>query len=133
MSKELCQGMGENVTCSADISCYANWSYTYLSPERLPAGAVGDKPPKVDATETDMVEFALALHAARVFPDWTQETIIDRMRSFSGLPLKNWVQLGANIRQRNSLTFLDRLKNSLKAHNEEIDDDRRARRRPNIR
>jgi hypothetical protein len=109
---------------TGEVDEYKKWrdSCPLLAP-------IPEEKPDIDATETDMVEFALGLHAARVFPG-TQEDIIEKVRRFSGLPLENWVQLGQNIRQRGYLKFLDRIKNSLMERNEEIQENGRANRRP---
>lgn len=89
-----------------------------------------ETPAAIDATETDIVELGLGIHAARLFPGDTQEDIMERMRKFSGLSLENWEQLGANIRRRGSLKLLPRLQNSLSERNEEIKENGRANRRP---
>jgi hypothetical protein len=94
----------------------------------LPAPA--ETPLTVRATETDFVEFGLALHAKGVFPDLTQEDIICKMRQLCGFPLQNWQQLAANIRRRGSLTFIELLLNSLEERNEEIKENGCANRRP---
>ena len=96
----------------------------------LASPAPAQMPTAVHATETDMVELGLAIHAAGVFPGLTQEAIINNMPQLSGLPLENWQQLGANIRRRESLTFLDRLRDSLEERNEEIKENGRANRQP---
>ena len=116
-----------NVTLTLDVTLIVSWWGNYPlalpEPEETPAD-------DIDATETDVVELGLAIHAARVFPGDTQEDVMDRMRKFSGLPLENWEQLGANIRRRGSLKLLPRLLNSLSERNEEIRENGRANRRP---
>jgi len=103
-----------------------------LSLDRISSKITEEKPPKTNATATDWVELGLALHATVVFPSCTQEAIMDRIRRLSGMPLEHWEQLGANVRKRKSgLEFLDRLKANLAARNKEIEDEGRARRRPN--
>ncbi|HET6253288.1 MAG TPA: hypothetical protein VFE32_04415 [Puia sp.] len=120
MSTELCEGMDWNMSSSVDLSQY-KVTYTVVPSERPPAKAGGEKPLKVNATETEIVEFFLGWHAAGIFPDLSQEALIERVRRFTGLPLKNWPHLAQNIRRRNSgLTFFDRLKDSLTDRNKEI-------------
>ncbi len=116
----------QNVTLTVDVNLIVSWRENRL----LALPAPEEAPTAIRATETDMVELALALHAAGVFPNATQEAVIDKMRQLSGLPLQSWQQLGANIRRRDSLKFLDRLQNSLGERNEEIKENGRANRRP---
>jgi hypothetical protein len=115
-----------NVTMTFDVTLIISWwgDHPLASPEPK------ETPPDIDATETDVVELGLAIHATRVYPGDTQEDVMDRMRKFSGLPLENWEQLGANIRRRGTLKFLDRLRNSLSERNEEIKENGRANRQP---
>ena len=116
------------VTVSEDESVVYPWKGIQSSEASAPKEA----PPVVSATETDFVEIGLAFHAAHIFPTLTQENIMDMMRKLSGLPLANWEQLGANIRRRESLTFLARLQNGLVDRNEEIKENGRANRRPKL-
>lgn len=138
------------LTITADPWRYAQWKECFQSgceqlglvlndghPSGPPSGLLtpttaSTRATKVDATETDMVELALAMHAAGVFPDLSQEAIIDRFRALSGLPLENWVQLGANIRRRGKLKLLERLMHSLLAHNDEVEENGRVNRRPKL-
>jgi hypothetical protein len=115
-----------NVTLTSDVTLIVSWWGDHLSALPEPE----EKPADINATETDIVELGLAVHASRVFPGDTQEDVMDRMRRFSGLPLQNWEQLGANIRRRGSLKFLYRLETSLSDRNEEIKENGRANRRP---
>lgn len=115
-----------NVTLSLDLTLLVSWWGNH--PLALPEPE--ETPAAIDATETDIVELGLGIHAARLFPGDTQEDIMERMRKFSGLSLENWEQLGANIRRRGSLKLLPRLQNSLSERNEEIKENGRANRRP---
>jgi hypothetical protein len=115
-----------NMTLTSDVTLIVSWWGNHL----LALPEPEETPTDIDAKETDMVEIGLAIHAAKVFPRLTQEAIMDKMRRFSGLPLENWEQLGANIRRRDSLKFLDRLQNSLSERNEEIKENGRANRQP---
>jgi len=115
-----------NVTLTSDLTLIVSWWGDHLSALPEPK----ETPTDINATETDIVELGLAIHASRVFPGDTQEDIMDRMRKLSGLPLQNWEQLGANIRRRDSLKLLPRLQNSLTERNEEIKENGRANRRP---
>ena len=113
------------VTLTLDVDLVSLWG------DRRPElSAPAQTPTAVHAKETDIVELGLALHAAGIFPGLTQEAIMDRMRQLSGFPLQNWEQLGANIRRRDSLKFLDRLRKCLWEHNEEIKENGHANRRP---
>jgi hypothetical protein len=115
-----------NMSLTSDITLIVSWWGDHLlappEPEETPA--------VIQATETDMVEFGLAIHAAHIFPHLTQEAIMDKVRKFSGLPLENWEQLGANIRRRGSLKLLPRLQKCLTERNEEIQENGRVNRRP---
>ena len=90
---------------------------------------------ETNATETELVELAMALHAAGVFSvdgyDASQEYIINWVRGWSGQALKNWQQLASNIRNRklSNLKFLERLKNGLAGRNDRILLDRSRQRR----
>ena len=124
--------LSNNASLTIDIALIQSW---WGDPIEKPGSAPSaltapTESPTIHATETDFVELGLALHAAGVFPNLTQESIMDRMRQLSGLPLQNWEQLGANIRRREKLTFLDRLQDSLTDRNEEIKENGRANRRP---
>jgi hypothetical protein len=114
------------VTLSSDLNETVSWWVQPVSPPPAPA----QLPLTVRATETDFVEVVLAMHACGVFPTLTQEAIIERMRRFCELPLQNWQQLGANIRRRRTLTFLERLLKSLEERNEDISENGNANRRP---
>jgi hypothetical protein len=115
-----------NVTLSINVTLIESWwgnqPLALPEPEKTPSD--------INATETDIVELGLAFHAYRLFPGETQEETMERMRKFSGLPLQNWEQLGANIRRRGSLKFLPRLQKCLTERNEEIQENGRANRRP---
>jgi hypothetical protein len=138
--------LSQNITVSCNAYAYGQWKNSYqlqceqcglvFNDERISApsklATERERLSKIDATETDMVEIALAFHAADVFPGQSQEAIIDRVRVLSGLAMENWVQLGANIRRRGSLKFLARLMKFLSAHNEEVEENGRANRRPNL-
>jgi hypothetical protein len=118
--------LSKNMTLTSDATHIVSWWGNHLLAMPEPEKTPGD----INATETDIVELGLAIHAGRVFPGDTQEDIMDRMRKFSGLPLQNWEQLGANIRRRDSLKFLYRLIKSLSERNEEIKENGRANRHP---
>jgi hypothetical protein len=122
-----------NVTLSVNGNPILMWrTEAELDLPASTAPAQTQSPTTILASETDIVEFGLAIHAAGVFPGLTQEAIMDKMRQFSGLPLEHWQQLGANIRRRDSLKFLPRLEDSLSERNEDIKEHGRACRRPRL-
>jgi RteC protein len=80
----------------------------------------------VNATKTEMVEFILGLHASEFIQvdgaSATQAFLIEGVRQLFGLELKNWPQLGQNIRARKTggRTVFDRFNKELSDRNDRL-------------